>query len=64
MRLFDSRPRWRNENPSSPHIMENKEGNKLLSEIRRNSEILVKTPLLIDRSFLEIMNFNKRTVFS
>jgi len=48
----------------SPCIMENKEGNKLLSEIKRNSEKLFKTPLLLDKHFLEIKNFNKSTTFS
>jgi len=53
-----------NKNCFSPYIMENKEGNKLLSEIKRSSEKLFKTPLLLDKHFLEIKNFSKSTTFS
>jgi poly-gamma-glutamate synthesis protein (capsule biosynthesis protein) len=47
-----------NNNCFSPYIIENKEGDKFLSQIRRNSQKIFKTPLLLDQHFLEIQDFN------
>jgi poly-gamma-glutamate synthesis protein (capsule biosynthesis protein) len=41
-------------NCSSPHIMKNKEGHRLLSRIKRDSKKIFKTPLALNEHILEI----------
>lgn len=49
----------KNKNCCSPHILKDKDGDKVLSEIKRDSMKVFKTALLLDGHYLEIENFNE-----
>jgi len=44
-------------NCSSPYIMENQEGDRLLHNIKKESELIFKTPLVLDKHILKIHTF-------
>lgn len=48
----------KDKNCYSPYILENKEGDKLFSEVKSESKKIFRTSLLLGEHFLEIKNFS------